>query len=713
MNSKRLVGIVLGGLLCACSGGTLGNQTNPLPGTPPLGASSAGAASNLLPDASRTMLEVKLTVPPKTAAADFVSPNTQSIRIKEQQKLIGSFATTRKAKGCKYSSTKGTQCTFLMSAIPGEHRIFTIDTYSRAHDKGQRLADARVIATIRKNKINNLKLTLNGIVSSIVVGLSEPQPILGTATTMQVVVSAIDASGATIVGAGNYVPSISLSDSDTSGATRLSQTVVKGPSTSVTLAYNGANIANATIDASAAGIPAAHITPGTMRPTSKAGVTVSGAAAFSVISDASGDAAAYIPISSGLAIVKVASHGTLSAVHTNAESRAVRPLSTLPLPNPPDECAPDLVHAQLYCLSFTSAIVSVVHYNPANVLATPTLLGTTTTDAPSTGVSFSGATCVICGIAFDPTDNAFIISTANGYELWSTSPGATVPLKTIPAPISENFGYNAITDQIFSAWYGSDPFDATLTFNGLDLIDIPSSSRYQLNDSSIAPFTPDAAAFDTKTNIGIAPEEDSYPVYMDDLNAPAAVYTAPTPVPYPLPSPYTRGYVGSYTSPVATPNPASSFQTNLCPEETYTSVDSVEDLGFFGSEYCANDWIAVAQLPTAAGAMLAFSNYVAAQLPNTPAGAFQSPLDPHAILVVNLPNICPDCGVLFNYDKSYIAVVDLNAFLALNPGGGELDVPSGSSLSGIVSYIATGVSSPPSAIVRKLAEANRHRRKNR
>jgi hypothetical protein len=679
------------------------------PGSAGVLPATSSDAADALPDATGTMLQVKITIPPKTSVAHFVSPNTQSILIKEAKTKIGAFNTVRGSKGCKSAGSKGIECVFLMAATPGKHRIFTIDTYSNKKEKGSLLADASVIQNIAKNKINKLNLTLNGVVASIVVGLSEPQPIIGTATTMNVVVSALDASGATIVGAGNYVPTINLSDSDTSGATQLSGAVVTNPSTAITLSYNGANIASATINATATGVPASKITPGTMRPTTKAGVTVSGAAAFSVVTDASGDAAAYIPVSNGVAVVTVATHGTLNAVNAHADAVRARPRATVPLPTPPDECAPDLVHSHIYCMAFHSNVISILGFDPADVLATPTLLGTTTTDAPAASVNFSGATCQICGVAYDPNDNAIIISTANGYELWSTYPGATLPYKTIPAPISENFGYNADTDQIFSAYYSNagDPFDASPVFSNLDLIDVGSGSRYQLNDPSLFPYGPDAAAVDTKTNIGVSPEEGSYPIYLDNFNPPTAVYTAPTPVPSPLPSPYTRGDVGSYTSPVAALNPGSKLQQNVCSEITYTAIDSVLDLGFFGSEYCNNDVVAVAQLPTSPGGTLAIPNYVAAELPNTPGGVFVSPLDPHAVLVVNIPGLCADCGVLFNYDKSYLAIVNLSALLALNPGGGELDVPTSNTLSGILTYIATGISSPPSAIVRRMAEAHR------
>jgi hypothetical protein len=125
-----------------------------------------------------------------------------------------------------------------------------------------------------------------------------------------------------------------------------------------------------------------------------------------------------LPTSSGLITVPLATKATrilstrrklASAIRQAASVTARSPLVLTP---EPDECAPDQVDHVLYCMSFSSNIVSLVSYDPTNVLSALSLLGQVTTDAPSPGTTFSGATCVVCGIAYDPTDKAFIISTA-------------------------------------------------------------------------------------------------------------------------------------------------------------------------------------------------------------------------------------------------------------------------------------------------------------
>ncbi len=710
MKLRHLIALTLAGLLGACSGGA-GQSGGPLPGG--MSPDGSGPAGVVAPAAGgTTILKLRMIVPKASASrAHYVSPATLSIVVQEGAKKLGTFDTVAKAKGCVVRKV-GTVCTFRMAAMPGKSRLLGIKSYSARKGRGALLARATVVRTILAGKVNALAVTLDGVVAAIAVSLQNAHPVTGSSASIPVYVTATDASGATIVGPGTYVPPIVLHDSDSSGATALSTTRVLRPSTAVTLAYNGSSaLASATISASARGIPASKITAATLTPTTLAGVTESGAAAFAVVSDSSGNAVAFVPAGAGLASVVVAAGGVLQSSRSKAQvTRATTTPAPLPITPVPDECAPDLVHAQLYCMSFSSNVVSIVSYNPSNVLAPPTLAGQVTTDAPTAGVSFSGATCIICGIAFDPKDDAYIVATANGYELWSTSPGATAPLKTLPAPISENFGYNAITDQIFSAWYGNDTFDATPAYSGLDVIDVASGNRYTLDDPSLSPSYPDAGAVDTKTNIAFAPEENSLPVYLVNLNAPPDTFVAPTPLPSPLPTGIPPYAVGSYSSPVVAATPPSTLITNC--DETYTAADSVEDLGFFGSEFCSQDYVAVGALPTSPSGTLNFSNYVAAELPNTPDGAFISPQDPHAVLVMNLPGVCADCGVLYNYDKSYLAIVDLNKLLALNPAGsGEYDVPTTNPLTGIVTYLATGLSSPPSAFGRALAAHAHHRRR--
>jgi len=119
---------------------------------------------------------------------------------------------------------------------------------------------------------------LGGIPASIAVSVTNGNNLIpgGYATTLPVVVSAKDASGATII--GTYANPITLTNADTSGTiTVLSTNSVKASGATVTLAYNptdantgllaisGLPVGATTIGASASGVAASAVTSGTFQ----------------------------------------------------------------------------------------------------------------------------------------------------------------------------------------------------------------------------------------------------------------------------------------------------------------------------------------------------------------------------------------------------------------------------------------------------------------
>jgi len=104
-------------------------------------------------------------------------------------------------------------------------------------------------------------------VASVTISLANASPPVGKPVTIPVTVTARDASGATIVAPASYEPAITLTNSDTSGHTKLSTTTLTAPGTPVTLSYDGsAAVTSITIGATVAGVPAANITGATFTP---------------------------------------------------------------------------------------------------------------------------------------------------------------------------------------------------------------------------------------------------------------------------------------------------------------------------------------------------------------------------------------------------------------------------------------------------------------
>ena len=111
--------------------------------------------------------------------------------------------------------------------------------------------------------VNDINVTLDGVVVTLAVAVSPSTLAGGIASTSTVSLNAMDAAGRIIIGPGRYIDAsgnpltITLTDSDTSGATSLSQTTVTAPTSTLTLHYNGGQASNFTVTASAPGYQSA------------------------------------------------------------------------------------------------------------------------------------------------------------------------------------------------------------------------------------------------------------------------------------------------------------------------------------------------------------------------------------------------------------------------------------------------------------------------
>lgn len=147
-------------------------------------------------------------------------------------------------------------------------RTLVLTLYSGTNATGSVLSTGTVTATIVAGVANKVNLTLEGVAASINISLATTAPPVGTAVSIPLVVNVLDAGGATIVGGDPYTNPITLTDSDTSGVTKLSNNLLESPSDvqKLTLNYTGAKLTQAVIGATAAGIPAKNITSATLTP---------------------------------------------------------------------------------------------------------------------------------------------------------------------------------------------------------------------------------------------------------------------------------------------------------------------------------------------------------------------------------------------------------------------------------------------------------------
>ncbi|MFN2527743.1 MAG: hypothetical protein ABR584_03405 [Candidatus Baltobacteraceae bacterium] len=645
------------------------------------GGGSAIPPSVLQGSGGRAAASLVITIPAASQSSarqpKYVSPNTQSVTISSSSALSAPSGspctgtgnsltcnTTGTSSGC--TSAGGTlTCTFNLIAQVGSDS-FTLTMFSGTNGTGSTLSSGTVSANVSATGPNNIPVTLSGVVDSVSVALASSSPATGASVTIPVTVTAKDPSGATILGPGTYNNPITLTNSDTSGATTLSTTSVPAPGTAVTLTYNGsASLTSATIGATVPGVASSKITGATLTPASAAKQISGGTSALAILT-INGTTYAFVPSGTGVIELPIAGGGQIA----NTMRRTMSGGAGITVTPAPQECAADPLNAKLYCINFNSAVINVLDASsvPASVISTYT------TDAPTGGVSFSGATCIICGISFDAADNVAVFSSGKGYEFFNYK-NSTIT-NTISGSVAENFGYNAVTNQIWSPTYAGG--------NTMDLVDVKSAKRYTLSPLPSTLAEPDAGGVDNSTNIAIAPEEQAgatstlylLPLGSAQLGQPDATH---------------------FTDPVVTATINSSIGSMNGRLLDAMAVDSQGHLAFFADEF--NHSIGAAQLPSSGSGTPALGNYMFAELPTTPDGqTWNSAGDPHSVAAFNLPNVCADCAALFNsnyYGSSgatYVAIVDMTKLLAAKADSTDPHlVASNVDLicSGIVFFIAT------------------------
>lgn len=657
MFEKRALFVLTIFALAACGGGS---GRSPVPST-----GSAQQSSSAV---------FKLSIPARTTAHSphYVSPNTQSLTIAVNGAAPSVTQNVTSASGGCASSGGGITCSVPVTAPVGSD-TFTVTLYSGTNAGGSKLATGSVTAMIGSAP-TSVDITLDGVVDSVTITLGNNMPTAGSAATIPVTVTAKDASGATIISPGGYSPAIALIDSDTSGHTTLSPATVSDPSTAVSLHYDGsALLSSATISASVNGT-ITKVTPAKLTPQ----IVENGGGGVAVIT-VGNKTYAEVPSGAGLIQTTIATNGVFPKPSASPESTA------LALSPNPDACtiAPNGSKILAYCIAFSQlpASIDVVDLSGGS----PALTSTIPTDATQL-FSSSGGDCYLCGIAWDPNDNAVLVSTLSGYEFYDPNTGKQVRT-TIPAPIAENFGYNPVTNQIWS------PQEETNNEEE-DLVDVAGATWYAIAPSLASILQePDAGAVDSTTNVAMSLDEFSGNAAIVPLGA----VTLATPAPG-------ASAPGTLTAPLATTN---NIMLDSGCETNAISIDPAKHVAFISGEYSSPDCVGAVQLPSSApSAPFTPSSYMwIPGLPNTPDGnTFDSALDPHVAATFYLPGNGDLYGLIFNYSRSYIAIVDITRLLAAPPSSTDphqVDPSYDLFANGVLTYVATGYSPGPSSAVRR------------
>jgi hypothetical protein len=235
---------VAAGALAACAGG---GAPSFFPDVVRSSDLSGGAAST-----GRVVFTIVVPARPQGAAQPaYVSPATQGVGITAKPatgaKHSSFFALGSSKSYCKGGTPSVALTCSLAVQVPAGSVAFTIDAYAGATAKTPVLASETLTQKVSPGKTSSVRLSMSGAVAFLLAALDDPFPALGTSAKIPVRVVAADADGYLIV--GQYASPLAVSDSDKSGATKLSATTLRSSTdaSKLTLAYNGKSVAAATI----------------------------------------------------------------------------------------------------------------------------------------------------------------------------------------------------------------------------------------------------------------------------------------------------------------------------------------------------------------------------------------------------------------------------------------------------------------------------------
>jgi uncharacterized protein YegP (UPF0339 family) len=187
----------------------------------------------------------------------YISASTASVQLSLNGSSVGVINTAPQSPQCAPAagSTGGMTCSATF-AVNAATYSYTLSAFDQLNGAGTKLSTAIGQFVVVQNQANVLHAVLNGFVHALSVNLSSYTVQQGVSANVQVNVAAYDPDNNVII-SGSYADaqgnpvSITLANSDTSGAMQLSQTTLPGVVSPVMLTYSGAKIASQTITATA------------------------------------------------------------------------------------------------------------------------------------------------------------------------------------------------------------------------------------------------------------------------------------------------------------------------------------------------------------------------------------------------------------------------------------------------------------------------------
>ncbi len=239
----RILAVTALGGLAACSGGGSVTPSPTAKNTGPAGTVPAATATATLTftrripqsalgdsSAARKTREISY------AANSFVIDAAQTGAAPYHAVFDISGAVIGNGVNCTTDASSIYQTCVMQVRLPIGNDTLTVTTNSARDGSGTTLGGATIPVTIKDQQDNPIAITLDGIPKSIRVFVSDPSPVVKSATqSLALTVQLYDAAGAILLAPQNFTQPVVVTDGDTSSGTSL----FTGQSQNSTQRYNG------------------------------------------------------------------------------------------------------------------------------------------------------------------------------------------------------------------------------------------------------------------------------------------------------------------------------------------------------------------------------------------------------------------------------------------------------------------------------------------
>ena len=336
-------------------------------------------------------------------------------------------------------------------------------------------------------------------------------------------------------------------------------------------------------------------------------------------------------------IVQSALHPAVRAFHPDAITH------TYSLSFFATECSSDETHLRVFCAAYSNSKLADINVSAQS--------DTEFNTGASGSIRFTGGSCTLCDVAYDPMDNAFIIlvpdisgGSHGDFQRWGEDSHTQIGSSVLVLDPNENWGYDYVKNWVFSPQYNTLP-------PALQIIDFTTSTLYTSSTTFGMINTPDSGNVDVSTHVAITPNEFNPPDIFTTVDLGTATLNSPS--------------SGMFTVSGSTQTLTISLLGTCGADDTDIATDSVLHLTFVTGEFCDRgaERMGFVLLPTSSSGLV-ISDYAFVKIPNTPdAAPWDAALDPHPVAAFNDPVNCPDCAIIVNREVTWLGVVDLKKLM--------------------------------------------------